>query len=254
MPRTDFIEALTEVKRKSKLMGRPPSRREVSAVSEGYFAGASERLARQKQFELQERELSQSKELAEKQLGLQREQFEAEKEAAAEAKARATRQSIMGAAGAGIGAYMAAGTAVGGPAGAAIGLAFGMAVGGCIIVSACTSRYSYETDITRQVRDQYLGPITLSGYYALGGLVVPWIKKSPLIKKIVKKWLVDRLIDYGECLLGYKQKTQWIDSKGNSFMIVKPKYRTSKIVTEIFLGLCYGIGHSLEIKAQKEIA
>lgn len=239
MPRTDFIEALTELKRKSKLMGRPASRREVSAVSEGYFAQASERLARQKQFELQERELSQSKELAEKQLGLQRERLEAEKEAAAEAKGRVMRQSIMGAAGAGIGAYMAAGTAVGGPTGAAIGLAVGMAVGGCIIVSACTSRYSYETDITRQVRDQYLGPITLSGYYALGGVVVPWIKKSPFIKRMIKRFLVDRLIDYGECLLEYKQK---------------PKFRTSKIVTEIFLGLCYGIGHSLEIKAQKEIA
>lgn len=239
MPRTDFIEALSELKRKSKLMGRPPSTREVSAVSEGYFAGASERLARQKQFELQERELSQSKELAEKQLGLQRERLEAEKEAASEARKRTMRQSIIGAAGAGIGAYMASGTAVGGPVGAAIGLAIGMAVGGCIIVSACTSRYSYETDITRQVRDQYLGPITLCGYYALGGIIVPWIKKSTFIKRMIKRFLVDRLIDYGECLLGYKQK---------------PKFRTSKIVTETFLGLCYGIGQSLEMKTQKEIA
>lgn len=243
MPRTDFIQALMELKRKSKLMGRPPSTREVGAVSEGYFADAATRLAQQKQFELQERQLSQTKELAEKELALHKERFAAEKEAATEAKTRSRAATFGGAVGAGIGGYMAAGTALGGPAGAAIGLGIGMMVGGemdgCIIVSSCTSRYSYETDITRQVRDQYLGPITLSGYYALGGLVVPWIKKSPLIKKIIKKCLVDRLIDYGECLLRYKQK---------------PKYRTSKIVTETFLGLCHGFGKTIEMKIQKEIA
>jgi hypothetical protein len=233
MPRTTFVEALTELKRKSKLMGRPPSTREVAAVSEGYFADASSRLARQKQLELQERGLTQTRELTEQQLGLQKERLEAEKEAASEARARSQRQTIGMAGGAAIG------FAVGGPPGAFVGAAIGGAVGGCIIVSACTSRHSYEVNITRQVRDQYLGPITLLGYYALGSVVVPWIKKSSFIKKIVKRFLVDRLIDYGECLLGYKQK---------------PTLKTSKIVTETFLGLCYGIGKSLEMKMQKEMA
>ena len=214
MATENFVEALTELKRKSKLMGRPPSTREVSAVSEGYFADASTRLAQQKQLELNERELSQNKELAEKQLALQGEQFKAEQKAAKQAQQRELISAGFG---------------------TALGVLFG-AGGGCIIVSACTSRYSYETDITRQVRDQYLGPITLSGYYALGNIIVPWIKKSSMIKKIVKKCLVDRLIDYGECLLEYK---------------AKPKYQTSKIVTEIFLGLCYGIGKSF-IKTLKE--
>lgn len=233
MSRTTFVEALTELKRKSKLMGRPPSTREVAAVSEGYFADASSRLARQKQLELQERGLTQTRELTEQQLGIQKERLEAEKEAASEARARSQRQTIGMAGGAAIG------FAVGGPPGAFVGAAIGGAVGGCIIISSCTSRYSYETDITRQVRDQYLGPITLLGYYALGSVVVPWIKKSSFIKKIIKKCLVDRLIDYGECLLGYKQK---------------PALKTSKIVTEIFLGLCYGIGKNLEMKIQKEMA
>ncbi len=233
MPTRTFVEALTELKRKSKLMGRAPSTREISAVSEGYFADAATRLAQQKQLELQERGLTQTKELAEKELGLYRERFEAEKEAAAAATARSQRQMIGMGVGAGIG------FAVGGPPGALIGGTIGAAVGGCIIVSTCTSRYSYETNITRQVRDQYLGPITLSGYYTLGNLIVPWIKKSPLIKKIIKKYLVDRLIDYGECLLKYKQK---------------PKYFTSKVVTETFLGLCYAIGKSIQLKNQKEMA
>lgn len=235
MATTNFIEALMELKRKSKLMGRPPSTREISAVSEGYFSDASSRLARQKQLELQERELSQSKELAEKDLALQRERFEAEKEAAEQARESGRFTSAMGGA--------LAGFMVGGPVGAGFGAAFGFmgggGGGGCIIVSACTSRYSYETDITRKVRDRYLGPITLSGYYALGSIIVPWIRKSSFVKTIINKCLVDRLIDYGKCLLGYKRK---------------PKYRTSKIITETFLRFCYEIGKSIEIKAQKEIA
>lgn len=236
MPRTDFIEALMGLKRKTKLAGRPPSEREVRGISEGYFGQASEQLAQQKQLELQERGLTQSRELAEKELGLHRERFEAEKEAAKIARFEQKRKGITMAGGAAAGA--AIGSVVPG-IGTVFGAIMGGAIGGsCIIVSACTSRYSYETDITRQVRDQFLGPITLSGYYTLGNIVVPWIKTSSFIKKIIKRYLVDRLIDYGECLLGYKEK---------------PTLKTSKIVTETFLGFCYGIGKSLAEKTHKEI-
>jgi hypothetical protein len=72
-----------------------------------------------------------------------------------------------------------------------------------------------------------MGPITLHGYYKLASVVVPLIKKYPWFKRLTKKILVDRLVDYGEWFMGYKPKM---------------KYRTSRIVTQNFLTLCYSIG------------
>jgi hypothetical protein len=93
----------------------------------------------------------------------------------------------------------------------------------CIIISACTSPDSYEVNIAREYRDNILSMQTLAGYYALCEIVVPWIHKSGLFKNMVKKALVDRLVDYGEMILGHKNHIQ---------------YKTSKIVTKLFLGLC----------------
>jgi len=79
------------------------------------------------------------------------------------------------------------------------------AAGGiCIIVSSCTDPFSYEVDITREYRDTRLTEAMLRGYYKLAAYVVPWIKRHEWFKWLIKRGLVDRLIDHGEVELGYK--------------------------------------------------
>jgi hypothetical protein len=97
---------------------------------------------------------------------------------------------------------------------------------GCIIVSACTDRYSPEVDITRAFRDAFLGPVTLSGYYRIASAVVPWIERSVAIRGIVKRFLVDRLIDYGAFVLEGKER----------------RFKTSRVVSLGFLSLCRRVG------------
>jgi len=121
-------------------------------------------------------------------------------------------------------------TPVGVMGGAAIGGAIGGAIG-CIIISACTSKDSYEVNIARQFRDKYMDEETLTGYYALCVFVVPFIKKYPLFKRIVKKALVDRLVDYGEWRLNIKPDM---------------KYSTSGAVKKLFLGLCWHTGKGVD--------
>lgn len=78
--------------------------------------------------------------------------------------------------------------------------------GDCIIVTACTNRDSKEVDITREYRDRFLSHSQLSGYYRLAEKVVPVLKRNDKARNKCKKWLVDRLIDYGSCRLGHKDK------------------------------------------------
>lgn len=104
-------------------------------------------------------------------------------------------------------------------------------VGDCIIVSACTGRDSYEVNIARTFRDRYMDEETLTGYYALCVFVVPFIQKYPLLKRIVKRCLVDRLVDYGEWRLGFKPNTE---------------LSTSGVVKKVFLGLCRHIGKGVD--------
>jgi hypothetical protein len=103
--------------------------------------------------------------------------------------------------------------------------ALGEAIG-CIIVTACTSRTSYEVEITRQYRDKFLTGTQLRGYYVLAEQLVPSIENSDKLKKFVKKHLVDKLVDYGEMKLGLKEKCKL----------------SSRIVSNLFLGLIKTIG------------
>lgn len=88
--------------------------------------------------------------------------------------------------------------------GRAIAEAFG--IKGCIIVTACTDRDSYEVNITRQYRDKFLSQSSLRGYYCLAEKIVPILKRNDALRRTVKTWLVDRLVDYGEYRLGLKKK------------------------------------------------
>ena len=129
-----------------------------------------------------------------------------------------------------VGSYVPViGTWAGAAGGAAIGGLIGGAVG-CIIISACTSKDSYEVNIARQFRDKYMDEETLTGYYALCVFVVPFIKRYPLVRRIVKKALVDRLVDYGEWRLGIKPDM---------------KYSTSGVAKKLFLGLCRHVGRGV---------
>jgi DNA-binding protein len=77
---------------------------------------------------------------------------------------------------------------------------------GCIIVTACTSRDSYEVNVARQYRDNFLDQDQLRGYYCLAEKIVPMLTRKDKMRKAVKKYLVDRLVDYGEYRLGLKEK------------------------------------------------
>ncbi len=111
---------------------------------------------------------------------------------------------------------------------------------GCIIVTACTDRYSYEVEITRAYRDKFLDAEQLRGYYALAEMIVPLIKSNKTVRKNVKKWLVDRLVDYGEYKLGMKE--------------TKPLC-SSWLVSKVFLGMIKMIGMILPryVRANGEV-
>ena len=133
--------------------------------------------------------------------------------------------------GGGIGAYMAAGTALGGPLGAVGGAIIAFAASrGCIIISACTNPDSYEVDLARNFRDRFMGPETLTGYYALAAILAPMIDKYKAVRWFVYRMLVKRLVDYGEWVFGHKSKT------------ARP---LSKIISKTFLELCGKIGRRI---------
>ena len=97
----------------------------------------------------------------------------------------------------------------------------------CIIVTACTDPYSYEVNVARAYRDHYMDVFDLRGYYWIANHLTKHIDNCYIIKKNVKKYLVDKLVDYGEWRLGMKEN--------------KPK-RISTIVTKVFLATCRFIG------------
>lgn len=100
-------------------------------------------------------------------------------------------------------------------------------VGGCIIVTACTHRDSYEVGITREYRDRFLDAETLRGYYMLAEKVVPVMKKHGWTKRIIKRFLVDPLISYGEHALDYT------DIRPSAYAVM---------VKVFFLTLCRKVG------------
>lgn len=208
----NFTQKLMEAKRRARLMGRPLAKSEVAGITAGYAATASERLARMKGLKLQEKMHTEN-------LAQRKYETEQELRIAGQARKQEKRESRLAVMGAGVG------FAIGGPVGAGIGAAAGTILGGCIIISACTHPNSYEVNIAREYRDRYMSLQELVGYYALAEKVVPIMPK-----KLVKRYLVDRLVDYGEVVLGYKKEL---------------RYRSSRYVKRGFLGLCSFIGRLL---------
>ena len=130
------------------------------------------------------------------------------------------------------------GAIVGAVVGAIAGL-FGAKVKGCIIISACCGPDSYEVQVARKYRDNHMDEEQLTGYYTLCIFLVPFIQKHEWVRKIVKKALVDRLVDYGEVFMGMKGKMRFI---------------TSRAVTGAFLGICRHVGRGVDtVLATQEV-
>lgn len=104
----------------------------------------------------------------------------------------------------------------------------------CMIISACIARVCYETDIAREYRDCVLDDNTLAGYYLLSSILVPFILMFGTLKKLVKRFLVDRFVDQFEWYFGLKEK---------------PELKTSGFVTHKFLGFCKILGRFLNTEA-----
>jgi len=226
----NFSDALSNVKKKAQLEGRPLSQQEVSGVAEGYSENASVRLTRIKGLEL-------AKQKHEETLAAQKKEHDDKMALADKNRKAAATASKKSAQASGLVTGAMAGAYVAGPVGAIVGGVVGAIAGSCIIISACTSRDSYEVEIAREFRDKYMSDLHLGGYYALAHRFVPLMEKSRFLKLITKKVLVDRLVDYGEFILGYKPK---------------PQLRTSRVITEGFLKLCAAIGMHVNTTAYIE--
>lgn len=143
--------------------------------------------------------------------------------------------AVAGAAGT---SWSGPGAIVGGLVGAIAGL-FGAKIKGCIIISACCGPDSYEVNVARRFRDNHMDEEQLTGYYTLCIFLVPFIQRHGWVRKIVKKALVDRLVDYGEAFMGMKGHRRYI---------------TSKAVTGAFLGLCRHVGRGVDtVLATQEV-
>lgn len=212
-----FVDILSNLRRKAQLSGRPLSKQETAGVVSGYADVASERLARGRQLDIQEKSEERQYRTARKQMK----------------RDRRTEDVASVGGGAAIGAHF--GSAAGG-IGAVPGAVVGGVIGGvvsiikknCIIITACTDPNSYEVNVSRIYRDNFMGYNELTGYYRLAVCLVPFIRKYPLIKRLTKHYLVDRLVDYGEVSIGVKTQ------------MARPMIST--IVTKGFLGLCSIIG------------
>ena len=233
MAYTNFNEALmsrtlARQRRKNILAGRDPSEGFEDIVSAG-VSGAGETFTRMKQVELQEKALEEEKRRTTLQVRTAKEAGERE-----EKQAKVSGAVAGGAAGWMVGAKMGTGF---GPQGMVIGAAAGYLLGGgsCIIISTCTDQNSYEVYIAREFRDKYLGDVTLTGYYRFSISIVPLIKKSNMLKWIIKKGLIDSLVKYGEWILGYKEQPSQL----------------TILITESFLGLCKMIGNRLFLKVEE---
>ena len=97
----------------------------------------------------------------------------------------------------------------------------------CIIITACTYRNSYEVNISRIYRDFFIGPITLDGYYALANVITPLMHRFNSVKSILRRYLVDRLVDHAELVLFDKHNR---------------RYLSSRPIAQGFIYLCYAIG------------
>ncbi len=246
MAYSNFVEALSEAKRRAQLQGRPVSEQEVRGITEGFASSQADKGLQEKSLGLQEQSLEASKsQFAE---NLAQRKYETEKQIEAADKARTAEKykaigTGVGTAAGAVGGFLGAGqigaalgTTVAPGVGTVLGGLLGGALGGitgslCIIISSCTSPDSYEVKIAREYRDKYMSEQMLTGYYFLCFKVVPYIQKYKLVKKLFKKILVDRLVDYGEWRMGYKPKR---------------KYLTSMFITKAFLSSCYALGRGID--------
>lgn len=133
------------------------------------------------------------------------------------------------AAGAATGAALTAWSGPGAIVGAGVGAAFGLLSRkkGCIIITACTNPHSYEVEVSRKYRDKFMNDESLTGYYFMAGYIGPYLDTHARPRKLVKKYLVDRLVDYGAEALGLKPRRTFC---------------TSWAVTKAFLLLCRIVG------------
>ena len=211
---TNFSDLLADLKRRARMQGREVSEQEVSGIAAGYSEQASSRLARQLQLEL-------DKQRHEETLAQQKSQWDESMARAAEERSqdrKDARHSEQRS------AYLAF-----------AGSVFNKWLDkqNCIIITACTSKNSPDVEISREFRDKYMSSYHLGGYYALAHKIVPLLRRSKFFRLLTKRFLVDRLVDYGEWILGYKPKI---------------RLRTSIIVTNGFLLLCAAIGMQINVQ------
>jgi len=216
----NFADALATMKRKARLRGRPVSQQEVAGVAEGYARESTGRL------DVMAAQKRHRETLIQQQAQFDEKMRQDEKDRRAAEKSTMIKSMIGGA---------AAGS-VAGPVGALFGAGAGLIVGSggkCIIITACTSTDTHEVERSREYRDKYMSDYHLGGYYALAEAFVPLIERFEFVRLITKRFLVDRLVDYGEWILEHKPKR---------------RLRTSMIVTNGFLSLCAYVGMRIDTK------
>lgn len=248
-----YGRALATARRRARLSGRRLSTQETAGITRGFAETASQRLARAKGIELQERTITQRGELQTEQLahmkgmqtalfghqtGLQTRGFEfatGEREAGQTWKTgesaldRAHREQLAR-------QQITSQESIASQQRGLQREPLGHSV--CIIITACTSPKSYEVNIAREYRDTILDDITLGGYYALCQIVVPFIQKVVWFRGLVKKILVDRLVDYLEVALNYKNKTELM---------------TSGLISKGFSSFCHAIGRHVDTEKWIEL-
>lgn len=99
--------------------------------------------------------------------------------------------------------------------------------GGCIIVTAATDRDSPEVNTARTYRDRYMDPLELRGYYMIAEKVAPLMNRWPWFKRLIKRQLVDKIIDYCQYATGRRETLPAL---------------WSSFVMKAFLGLCGFVG------------
>lgn len=223
---------LEDAKRRARLTGRNLSQAEIEGLTSSHFGAAGNRLAARHGLSLTKRGQDINAELGYAGLASKEEMFGrglTSHEALAREQLATDFQIAQMTAGEQRRATESSGGLFGG--GGFLGL-------GCIIISACTSRSSWQVELAREYRDCVLDETTLGGYYALSHVVAPLIFKYKLVKWVLKRFLVDRMADRFEWYFGLR-KTH--------------KFCTSRFVTHKFLSFCKFIGKHVNAKAYIEL-
>lgn len=222
MANASFVDALSNIRRKAQLSGRPLSKQETAGAVAGYADTASQRLARGRSLDLEEKRLEQMKLQDQRQYDLAQERMGQDEEAQA-----ADTSTVVGA-GAG---YLLGPTLLFGVnpiLGAIAGGLLGRIFKKCIIITACEGPESYEVEVSRIYRDKFMTIYELIGYYRFAHFIAFFIERHRGFKRVIKNQLVDRLVDYAEWLFRLKPEME------RPFL--------SKWVTRGFLKFCRVVG------------